>query len=58
MRAAFDLVDTSPGMQVRERSLVELMVSDELQKGRVYGITDRGAAALKAIESHRRYQRS
>lgn len=33
--------------QLREQDLVELLVSEERRKGRVYGITDRGSEAWK-----------
>lgn len=35
---------------LRERGLVELLVSEERQKGRVYGITDRGTEVWNTIE--------
>jgi DNA-binding MarR family transcriptional regulator len=36
--------------ELRDRSLVELLVSEEKQKGRVYGITDRGSDIWKTVE--------
>lgn len=36
---------------LRERSLVELLVSEERKKGRVYGITDAGAGVWEKMES-------
>ena len=38
---------------LRERSLVELLVSEDQKKGRVYGITERGEAVWETIESER-----
>ena len=35
---------------LREHGLVELLVSEERQKGRVYGITDRGQATWDTID--------
>jgi DNA-binding MarR family transcriptional regulator len=35
---------------LRERGLVDLLVSEDRQKGRVYGITDRGDTIWKTIE--------
>lgn len=35
---------------LRDRTLVELLVSEHQQKGRVYGITDRGEAIWETIE--------
>lgn len=36
--------------QLRERSLVELLVSEDRRKGRVYGITDQGADLVEGVE--------
>lgn len=36
---------------LRERDLVELLVSEERRKGRVYGITEEGQQAWETIES-------
>lgn len=36
---------------LRERSLVDLLVSDDRKKGRVYGLTDEGQALWDTIES-------
>ena len=36
--------------ELREHSLVTLLVSEERKKGRVYGITDRGAEIWEQIE--------
>lgn len=36
---------------LRERDLVDLLVSEERQKGRVYGITDRGREIWTTIET-------
>lgn len=35
---------------LRDRELVELLVSDHRKKGRVYGLTDAGEATWKTIE--------
>lgn len=35
---------------LRDRSLVELLVSEDRKKGRVYGITDRGVEVWQTIE--------
>jgi DNA-binding transcriptional ArsR family regulator len=35
---------------LRERSLVALLVSEERQKGRVYGLTDRGTEIVALVE--------
>jgi DNA-binding transcriptional ArsR family regulator len=35
---------------LRERSLGELLVSEERQKGRVYGLTDRGTEIVALVE--------
>lgn len=35
---------------LRERDLIELLVSEDRQKGRVYGITERGTAVWSRIE--------
>lgn len=35
---------------LRERSLVELLVSEERQKGRVYALTDRGTEIVALVE--------
>lgn len=37
--------------ELRERSLVELLVSEDRKKGRVYGITDSGQAVWDRIEA-------
>lgn len=36
---------------LRERDLVELLVSEERQKGRVYGITEHGRTVWETIEA-------
>lgn len=36
---------------LREHDLVELLVSEERQKGRVYGITDHGESVWETIEA-------
>jgi DNA-binding transcriptional ArsR family regulator len=36
--------------RLRERSLVELLVPEERQKGRIYGITDRGTEVSTLVE--------
>lgn len=36
---------------LRERDLVDLLVSEDRQKGRVYGITDRGREIWDTIEA-------
>jgi DNA-binding transcriptional ArsR family regulator len=36
---------------LRERELVDLLVSEDRQKGRVYGITDRGHEVWDTIEA-------
>lgn len=38
---------------LRERSLVELLVSEDQKKGRVYGITERGETVWETIEAER-----
>lgn len=38
--------------KLREHALVELLVSDERQKGRVYGITERGTEVWETIDEH------
>ncbi len=38
--------------ELREHALVELLVSDERQKGRVYGITERGTDVWETIDEH------
>lgn len=37
--------------KLRERSLVELLVSDDRRKGRVYGITEQGSEIWQTIEA-------
>lgn len=37
--------------QLRERSLVELLVDEDRRKGRVYGITERGEQLWKEIRN-------
>jgi len=37
--------------RLRERSLVDLLVSEERKKGRVYGLTERGSAVWETIEA-------
>ena len=37
--------------KLRERSLVDLLVSEEQKKGRVYGITEAGEEVWERIES-------
>ena len=37
--------------RLRERSLVELLVSEDRKKGRVYGLTERGSAVWDTIEA-------
>lgn len=36
---------------LRDRGLIELLVSEERKKGRVYGITDDGAGVWQTMES-------
>ena len=36
---------------LRERSLVDLLVSDDRKKGRVYGLTERGQEVWETIEA-------
>jgi DNA-binding transcriptional ArsR family regulator len=36
--------------ELRERSLVELLVPEERKKGRIYGITDRGSDIAALVE--------
>jgi DNA-binding MarR family transcriptional regulator len=38
--------------QLREKELVELLVSESRRKGRVYGITDPGESVYERIRSH------
>ncbi|WP_330631897.1 winged helix-turn-helix domain-containing protein [Halocatena halophila] len=37
--------------RLQERELVELLVSEDRRKGRVYGITDEGTAIWETIEA-------
>ena len=37
--------------RLRERSLVDLLVSDDRKKGRVYGLTEEGTAVWDKIEA-------
>jgi len=37
--------------RLRKRSVVELLVSDDRKKGRVYGLTDRGTDVWETIEA-------
>ena len=37
--------------RLRERELVDLLVSDDRKKGRVYGLTDRGRNVWDTIEA-------
>ena len=37
--------------RLRERSLVDLLVSEDRKKGRVYGLTDRGRTVWETIEA-------
>lgn len=37
--------------ELRERSLAELLVSEDRKKGRVYGITERGGEIWRTIET-------
>lgn len=37
--------------RLRDRSLVDLLVSDDRKKGRVYGLTDRGREVWDTIEA-------
>ncbi|MFB6075089.1 MAG: ArsR family transcriptional regulator [Haloarculaceae archaeon] len=37
--------------ELRERTLVDLLVSDDRKKGRVYGLTDEGQAVWDTIEA-------
>lgn len=37
--------------ELRERGLVDLLVSDDRKKGRVYGVTDSGTEVWKKIEA-------
>ena len=43
--------DVHVGRDLRERSLVELLVSEDRKKGRVYGLTERGSAVWDTIEA-------
>lgn len=36
--------------RLQERSLVELLVSEDRKKGRVYGVTERGSKVFEKIE--------
>lgn len=36
---------------LRDHKMVDLLVSEDRQKGRVYGITDRGATVWETIEA-------
>lgn len=36
---------------LRDRDLVELLVSEDRRKGRVYGVTERGSQAWEKIEA-------
>lgn len=48
----FSIAHVSRALQgLRDRDLVELLVSDDRKKGRVYGITDRGDEMWTEIES-------
>lgn len=38
--------------ELREQGFIELLVPDERQKGRVYGITDHGTDIWETIEKH------
>lgn len=38
---------------LRERTMVELLVSEDQKKGRVYGITDHGEQVWRTIESEK-----
>ena len=37
--------------RLRDRTLVDLLVSDDRKKGRVYGLTDRGRDVWETIEA-------
>lgn len=37
--------------ELRERSLVQLLVSEERKKGRVYGVTEQGRSVWETVES-------
>lgn len=37
---------------LREHGLVELLVAEDRQKGRVYGITDHGTEVWETIDTH------
>lgn len=37
--------------RLRDRSLVDLLVSEDRKKGRVYGLTERGSTVWKTIEA-------
>jgi DNA-binding MarR family transcriptional regulator len=37
--------------RLRDRSLVDLLVSDDRKKGRVYGLTERGRTVWQTIEA-------
>ncbi|MFC5970144.1 ArsR family transcriptional regulator [Halomarina salina] len=51
-RSDFRLAHISRAIQqLRRRHLVELLVSEEQRKGRVYGITDRGTLTWSTIQS-------
>lgn len=39
--------------KLRDRSMVELLVSEDQRKGRVYGITERGEQVWEKIETER-----
>lgn len=39
--------------KLRDRSMVELLVSEDQKKGRVYGITERGEQVWRKIESEK-----
>jgi len=50
--ASVGIAHVSRALQgLRERSLVDLLVSDDRKKGRVYGMTDEGREVWETIEA-------
>lgn len=46
-----DIAHVSRSLQeLRDRDLVELLVSEDVRKGRIYGLTDAGELTAKEIE--------
>lgn len=39
--------------KLRDRTMVELLVSEDQKKGRIYGITERGAQVWEKIEAEK-----